>query len=366
MKRHRNLYPLIISFDNLLLAARKAQKGKRYHTNVCHFNVHLEKELLKLHAELKNKTYRPGAYTEFNIYEPKKRMISAAPYRDRVVHHALCNIIEPIFERTFIFDSYANRKGKGTHEAIKRYQHFAQQYKYVVKSDIRKYFPSIVHQILKNEIAKKIKCADTLWLIHLIIDHSNAQEMVNHVFEGDNLFTNTELRKGLPMGNLTSQFFANVYLNAFDHFVNEQLKCSAYIRYVDDFVLFANNKSTCHDYIRAVKLFLAQYRLKVHENKTQITQTPSGLDFLGHRVFRRFRLLRKENLKRFRRRIQKRYNLLKQKRISQPYFVNGLISWLGHAKFSNTRRIRYKIICTFADVLWYEPFFKGVVFRTKE
>jgi retron-type reverse transcriptase len=146
MKTYRNLYPLIYNFSNLLRAARQAQKGKRYQPEVLAFNQHLADNLLQIQTELQSKTYQAGSYHHFKIYEPKARIISAAPYRDRVVHHALCNVIEPLFERSFIEDTYANRKGKGTHRAILRYQQYCRQYQYVLKCDLVKFFPSIDHK----------------------------------------------------------------------------------------------------------------------------------------------------------------------------------------------------------------------------
>ncbi len=145
MKTFKNLYGQICSFDNLLLAAKKAQKGKRYKNSVARFNIDLEKELVQLRRELIDQTYCPGKYHHFTVYESKKRLISAAPYRDRVVHHALCNIIEPLFDNTFIYDSYACRKGKGTHKAVERFTEFARKNRYVFKCDIRKYFTSTDH-----------------------------------------------------------------------------------------------------------------------------------------------------------------------------------------------------------------------------
>jgi retron-type reverse transcriptase len=174
MKTHTNLYASVCSFENLLAAAKKAQLGKRFQENVGRFNANLENELVQLQRELLAQTYQPGGYHEFIIYEPKQRMISAAPYRDRVVHHALCNVIAPLFERTFIFDSYANRLGKGTHAAILRYQEFSRKNPFALKCDIKKYFPSIDHELLKAEIRRTIACPDTLWLIDRIIDGSNA------------------------------------------------------------------------------------------------------------------------------------------------------------------------------------------------
>jgi retron-type reverse transcriptase len=242
MKRYGNLYPQITDFANLLAAARQARRGKRFGDRVLAFHYHLETELITLKNELESKTYQPGAYHTFEIFEPKRRLISAAPYRDRVVHHALCNILMPIFERTFIHTSYANRWGFGTHKALKQFLQWARSYKYILQCDIRKYFPSIDREILKEQIRRKIKCRDTLWLVDRIIDNSNEQEPVIEYFPGDDLLTPLQRAKGLPIGNLTSQFFANVYLSGCDRFVKEQLQAKNYLRYVDDFALFSSDR----------------------------------------------------------------------------------------------------------------------------
>lgn len=210
MKTYNHLFQRICSYENLLNAARKAQRGKRFQTEVAYFNFHLEKELYRLQEELQTQMYRPGTYHEFYIYEPKLRKISAAPYRDRVVHHALCNVIEPIFDRTFIFDSYACRKGKGTHKAVNRFTDFSRKNSYVLKCDIKKYFPSIDHAILKTLFRRKIRDAQVLWLMDLIVDGSNLQEYVYDYFEGDDLLIPLTRKRGIPIGNLTSQFFAKV------------------------------------------------------------------------------------------------------------------------------------------------------------
>ena len=244
----------MISFGSLLQAAHSAARGKRFKPSVARFIFDLERQLLLLHEELASKIYRPGPYRTFTIYEGKTRQISAAPFRDRVVHHALTGILEPIFERSFIFDSYACRKGKGTHAAVDRCQQFARRYRYVLKADVRKYFPSIDHTILKTLITRKIKDPHVLWLVATIIDHSNPQDPVLMWFPGDDLFTPTERRRGLPLGNQTSQFFANVYLDPLDHFVTDHLGLS-YVRYVDDFLVFADDKRRLHE----VKLFLTVY-----------------------------------------------------------------------------------------------------------
>lgn len=229
MKRVGYLWSHLISFDNLLRSAEKACKGKRFRPSTAAFHFNLEHELWALHEELANKTYRPGTYRSFFIHEPKKRQISAAPYRDRVVHHALTQVLEPIFEKCFISDSYACRKGKGTHAAVDRCQEFARQFRYVLKADIQKFFPSIDHEILKQLVARRIKDPDVLWLVSQIIDHSNPQEEVQNWFSGDDLFTPTEHSRGIPIGNQTSQFFANVYLDPLDHFVKNRLRIKGYV-----------------------------------------------------------------------------------------------------------------------------------------
>ena len=195
MKRYGNLYPKIIDFDNLLKAAKQAQLGKRFNDSVLAFNDNLEGNLLQLQKELKNYSYLPGEYHTFRIYDPKPRLISAAPYRDRVVHHALCNVIVPLIEKSFIPDSYANREGYGSHRALKRFIGFARSSKYILQCDIKKYFPSIDHQILKQQIRHYLKCRETLWLIDAIIDNSNEQELVNEIFPGDDLLTLIEIIK---------------------------------------------------------------------------------------------------------------------------------------------------------------------------
>ena len=162
MKRHGKLWPQVTAFENLFQASRQAQRGKRYRKNVLLFNHNLEAELAQLQYELKSQTYKPGEYRTFEIFEPKRRIISAAPYRDRVVHHAVCNVIVPLFERTFIDDSYANRVGFGIHRAIGRFTTFARSSKYVLQCDIKKYFPSIDREILKTLLRRKLKCQDTL------------------------------------------------------------------------------------------------------------------------------------------------------------------------------------------------------------
>ena len=184
---------------------------------------------MRLERELTTGRYRPGRYTTIELFDPKHRIVSAAPFRDRVVHHAFCAVCEPVFERGFIFDSYANRKGKGTHRAVARYETFRDQYRYVLRCDIRRYFPAIDHDLLKRDLRRRLTCHRTLALADRIIDGSNPQEPVNCYYPGDDLFTPYGRRRGLPIGNLTSQFFANVYLDGLDHFCKEVLRAKGYL-----------------------------------------------------------------------------------------------------------------------------------------
>ncbi len=340
MKRYGNLWHQIIDWSNLLLAARQAQRGKRFRDNVLAFNHNLEQELFKLASELESKTYRPGSYKSFRIYDPKPRLISAAPYRDRVVHHALCNIIAPLIEKSFIHDSYANRIGYGTHRALERFIEFARSSRYVLQCDIRKYFPSIDHEILKQIIRRKIKCQDTLWLIDTIIDGSNPQEPVIEYFPGDDLLTPMLRRHGLPIGNLTSQFFANWYLNDFDHFVKEKLRCKKYLRYVDDFLLLGDDWQFLTQARREIEQYLATLRLIIHPIKSQLFETRHGANFVGFRVLPDRVRVRNDNLRRARRRLKQLQAEYARGEVSLQKLVERLQSWEAHLKHGDTYLLR--------------------------
>ena len=307
------------------------------------FNYNLEAELLALQAELATKTYRPGPYRTFEIVEPKRRMISAAPYRDRVVHHALCNVIAPLIERSFINDSYANRVGKGSHKALERFTDFARSSRYVLQCDIQKYFPSIDHASLKRLVRRKIKCPDTLWLIDIIIEGSNEQFPAVEHFPGDDILTPLNFRRGLPIGNLTSQFFANVYLNGFDHFVKETLKGKKYVRYVDDFALFSDDRVFLAKARQAMETYLATLRLKVHPIKSQIFETRYGANFLGFRVMPQQIRLRSGSLKRARRRLKLLQSRYASYQAGIPEIVQSIQSWEAHLNHGDTWRLRRQI-----------------------
>jgi retron-type reverse transcriptase len=346
MKRYGNLWSQVIDFENIMQAARQAQRGKRFRGNVLAFNYNLEQELARLKTELETKTYQPGAYHTFEIVEPKRRMISAAPYRDRVVHHALCNIIAPIFERTFIGDSYANRVGFGTHRALRRFTSFARSSRYILQCDIRKYFPSIDHEILKSLLRRKLKCKETLWLADTIIDNSNEQDPVLDHFPGDDLLTPLQRRRGLPIGNLTSQFFANIYLNGFDHFIKEHLKAAKYVRYVDDFALFSDDWEFLAEARVAIENYLAGLRLKIHPVKSQLFETRHGANFLGFRILPDRIRVRTENLRRAKRRLRRMQREYAQGKMREQEVSQSIQSWVAHLEHGDTWKLRQQIFAT--------------------
>jgi retron-type reverse transcriptase len=348
MKRYGYLYPQITSFENLLLAAKKAQKNKRKLPSVLKFNHNLEAELLQLQQELETQTYQPGPYRTFEIYEPKPRLISAAPYRDRVVHHALCNIIQPLIDRTFNPDTYANRTGYGTHRALKRFTHFARTSRYILQCDIRRYFPNIDHDILKTLIRRHLRCPRTLDLIDTIIDSSTTPLDIDPTapllyFPGDDLLS--PLRpKGLPIGNLTSQFFANLYLSRFDHFVYQTLKPSGYLRYVDDFALFSNDRAHLIDARQSIETYLTNLRLQIHPIKSQCFATHHGANFLGFRVLPTYIRLQKRYLQRSRRHFKRLKFLYRHGNLTLHKLQQSIQSWNAHIAQGNTWKISQRIV----------------------
>ncbi|MFZ9739987.1 MAG: reverse transcriptase domain-containing protein [Prochlorotrichaceae cyanobacterium] len=343
MKRYGRLWAQITAFENLLQAAKQAQRGKRFRENVLAFNDNLEGELLQLQRELTTQTYCPGSYRSFTIHDPKLRMISAAPYRDRVVHHAVCNIVVPLLERSFVRGNYANREGYGTHRALRHFTCLARRYPYILQCDIRHYFPNIDHQILKGQLHHKLKCKPTLWLLEQIIDGSNAQASDVVHFPGDSLLMPLERRQGLPIGNLTSQFFANLYLNGLDHFITENLKMGAYLRYMDDFAIFATDSDRLSGAKQSIQDYLAGLRLQLHPVKTQIFETRKGANFVGFRVLPDRIRVRSDTLYRARRRCKRLQRSYAQGEIDLPDLSQRLQSWEAHLVHGNTYRLRQRI-----------------------
>lgn len=340
MKRLGNLWPQMVSFDNLLRAYRKARRGKGNSPEVARFALNLEGELFDLQRQLETGEYLPAAYRLFTIYERKPRLIAAALFRDRVVHHAIMNVIETPLDRTFIDDSYACRRGKGTHAAVDRYQRWARRYAYALKMDVRKYFPSVDHEILKEKLRRKIKDKNVLHLLDRITDSGPQGKRTLEYFPGDDLFTPLERFRGIPIGNLTSQFFANLYLDDLDHTMKEVLRVNAYLRYVDDMVVLGDDKGWLAEIREAVRERLAQERLRLHPRKAHVTPVRDGLNLLGYVVFPGHRRLRNDNGHRFARKLRRFARAYAEGKMAWVDINSSVQSWIGHAKHADTQELR--------------------------
>ena len=277
----RRLYARLTSFASLHAAARKARLGKRYRPPVLAFQANLEAELLRLQEELRSSTYRPGPYRQFRIRDPKPRLISAAPFRDRVVHHALCAAIAPPLERTFHPGSHANRRGYGSHRALRCFTLAAARHRWVLQADIRLYFPSIDLTILGAQLAQRIACPGTLWLLDQILANGAIAGPALDTFPGDTLLTPLERPRGLPIGNLTSQFLANLHLDSLDHTLSSLAGIRHYVRYVDDLALFADHPEPLCSARERLNIELESLRLRAHPIKTQIRRCRDGASFVG-------------------------------------------------------------------------------------
>lgn len=324
MKRHGKLFQKIIDMNNLYMAYKKARKGKRRMFNVKKFSKNINKNLYQIQQSLIDKTFTTSKYQSKTIYEPKKRVIYVLPFNpDRIVQHALMNIVEPIWDNLFIYDSYACRKGKGVHAGSKRTIEFVRRYKYCLKCDVSKFYPSTDQNILFDIVCRKIKCKDTLWLIKNII----------YSFPGG---------KNVPIGNYTSQWFGNLYLNELDQFLKHQHKTKAYIRYCDDFCLFNNSKIYLREMAEIIKSFVKE-KLKMHLSKCDIFPVSQGIDFLGYRHFKKYILLRKSTSKRVRSRLAKLPDLLKSRKISLEQYRSSIASTYGWLKWANTHNLMLSI-----------------------
>ncbi len=346
MRTYAYLYPQVCAWENLYLAWRKARKGKRGREPAATFEFDLEANLLRLQQELETKTYQPGPYRSFYIHDPKRRLISAAPFRDRVVHHALCNVIEPLFERRFIFDSYANREGRGTHRALDRCQKFARRFPYVLQCDVRQFFPSIDHAILKEILGRVIADPDVMWLVDRILESGEgvlSEEYQMVYFPGDDLFAVNRPR-GLPIGNLTSQFWANCYLDPFDHFVKRELRCKGYLRYVDDFLLFADDQRVLWAWREAVIERLARLRLTIHEERAHPYPVTEGIPFLGFVIYPNHRRLKRRNVVNYRRRLRCLLAAYAAAAIPLDRVDASIQGWINHARYGDTWGLRRAVL----------------------
>lgn len=315
MKRIGNLYQQIISIDNLLASDKKAQRGKRTQKGVIKHNKNRDSNILKIHNSLLNKTYRTSEYYIFDLYEPKKRQISSLPYYpNRIVHHAIMMVLEPIFTRCFIAQTYSCIKSRGIHKCLKDLNKALKDKDntvYCLKLDIKKFYPSIDINILKRKLRNKFKDADLLWLLDEILDSN---------------------RPGVPLGNYLSQWFANFYLNDFDHWLKQEKKIKYYFRYCDDLVILHSDKEYLHNLRKEIEVYLKEYLNLSLSNYQVFPVGKRGIDFVGYKSFHTHILLRKSIKKRFKRML-KRY---KNRKSIASY--NG---WLKHA---NCRNLENKYI----------------------
>jgi len=315
MKRINGLFAHVASHENLLASFRLARRGCGSTQAVCKFFFHLEPEILRLREELKSGAYRPGPYRFFTIHDPKERVIAVAPFRDRVVHHAVVRVLIPIYERVFIHDSYATRPGKGTYAAIGRAQEFIRRWPWYLKTDVEKYFDSVSHDILLGILHRKIKDRALMALLEHIVRNAPVPG------------------KGLPIGNLTSQFLANVYLDPFDHEMKDELGIQGYARYMDDFVLFDYSKARLLS-LRPVmeELLSERLRLRLKPGATWINRSTHGLSFLGMRIFPELIRLKPENRRRSLGRLRRKIEAWENGVLDESRMSQGVASIVGHLR----------------------------------
>ncbi len=325
MKIYKDLFNSIISAENLFLAWDKFKNGKRNKKDVMAFEWNLEDNIFRLHRDLKNKSYKHGAYHSFKIRDPKPRNIHKAQVRDRILHHAVFQILNPIFEPDFISASFSCREGYGTHKGVQYLQNILRKATqngrvscFALKCDIKKFFDTIDHDILLAILKRKIKDDDTIWLLKQIISSFSS----NHSLLG--------IEKGVPIGNLTSQLFANIYMNEFDQFVKAKLRVGYYLRYTDDFLIISEDKIYLEKLLPEIISFLGEeLSVKIHKEKTTIQKINQGVDFLGYVVFNKYKLIRTKTKRRITKKFKRKLNECSQGAISKNSLAQSLQSYLG-------------------------------------
>jgi RNA-directed DNA polymerase len=326
----------VASFENLHCAFRKASQSKLKRPDVARFNMQWESGLTALSGRLLAGEYIPGNYRVFTVYEKKTRTIMAAPFIDRIVHHAVCNVVTPHLERSMTPHSCANRVGMGTRKGLELFGGFAHNYRYVLKCDIRQFFPSLDRDILISLLGTKISDARLIELIRLILFVAPESVIPFDYFPDDTLLSPCEHRLGLPIGNMTSQTWANWYLNGLDHFVMDYKGHGAYVRYVDDFVVFGNDKAALNRLKDDIAEYLQRLRLRVHPQKTRVYHTYDGVPFLGFRHYASHRVPVKQNIRRFKRRIRDMH----KQRVEPATLRASIAGWAGFARLGDTARLR--------------------------
>jgi retron-type reverse transcriptase len=326
MKTRPPPFEAIYAMENLYSAWHKVSRGKSSKSSIVDFYRNLNNNLVSIAKEMKNGTYRPGAYNRFLIKDPKERIISAAPVRDRVVHHALMNFYDDVFDRHLIYDSYACRVGKGTHKAVLRSFHFAKSSRYFLKMDVRKYFDSIDHSALKTMLSILIKDKAVMDIFTVIIDSDN-----------------THNGKGIPIGNLTSQFFANYYLSAFDHHFKEKRHAKKYIRYMDDILIFSGNKDELKNmYENAVSY--AGEKLQLTLKPPVLDAAAAGAPFLGFLVMPSGIYLQQKTKRRYKARIAEIEHKRRNAIFTELEAARRAVSVTAHLLLARSRNFRNNIL----------------------
>lgn len=315
MKRANHLIEHIADPDNLRLAFWKAKKGKNYSPSVIAYRERLDQNLLQLRSQILTTDVQVGNYHYFKIYEPKEREICASAFSEQVLHHALMNICHPYFERKQIYDSYASRLNKGTYAALDRAKVYQKRYAYYLKLDIRKYFASINHQVVNQQLRCLFKEQELLDIFAKII--------ANYPYHG------------LPIGNLTSQYFANHYLCELDHFIKEELCCKAYVRYMDDMVLWHDDKATLQGFLQQIECYLNQH-LFLQLKYSSLQPTRKGLPFLGYVIFSYFVRLQRQSKQRFLRKLRKLCSLYEKSLIDEATYQRRLLPLLAFVRYADS------------------------------
>ncbi len=325
MKRVGNLMHKIVDVDNLMLAFCKARRGKQHRQEVIDYSLNVIDNLLALRERLKSESFVVGNYHYFEIYDPKRRKICAASFEERVVHHAIMNICKARFESHLIFDTYATREGKGVYAAIDRARSAMRKYPYVAKLDVRKYFDSINHNILKAKLSRIFKDDKLVRLLESIIDSY-------HIAPDT----------GIPIGNLTSQYFANYYLSDLDHYIKDSLRVPAYVRYMDDMLLFAKSRIELKNYVACVQKYLAQYLL-LDLKPVLINNVNSGVSFLGYTISPHKILLNRRSKLRFARKLHTYDNMLMCGAWSDAIYLQHIQPLLAFVDKAQTLKLRKKL-----------------------
>ena len=330
IRRARGLYDRMTTFQSLYAAARLARRGKRRAYGTARFEHHLEENLVQLQSELRAGQFTFGGYRTFIVDSPTRRVIRAAPYRDRVVHHAMCAQLEPLLERRMIEHSFACRVGKGSHAAIINLQEFLRGGAWALKIDISKYFYSVDHDLLRQSLGRVTDDSTLLRLVTNLLATYDASAEYYFPQPGDDLFAVAQPR-GLPIGNLSSQLFANWYLDPIDQYIKRTLGWRRYVRYMDDLVLVGATKAEVTEARAKVQEALSALRLTPHPRKTQIFPVANGVPFLGFRVYPHGRRILRANLRRFTVRMRRYAHAVADGTMPLDYVRASLRSWLGFA-----------------------------------